>query len=491
MDIERLDAYLSSPDARLKTRITLASSFELYLKFIFLAINGTNITIKPFHSDIIKKLEDIVFQKNTKRNLCINIPVGAGKSLLIEYFISWCFAIDINNAFVYVSHSDTLINKLSKETKDIVSHPVWQSLFCAELKKDERSKVNWSFENSKNRTGLTAGTIGGAITGLDAGNPNIDGFSGALIIDDPVDAGNIKYELARQECIGFYENKLATRRRTANTPTILVMQRLHPEDLSGYLRQNYEEDWDFVIIPALDEDNKSFWEERYPSKDLLVILDKNANTFFAQYQQQPILDGGNLLKVDWFGITESLPPKFDYRFITADTAYKEKEQNDYTVFCYWGVKYDNGIKKLYLLDVKRKRIKSIDIESWIEPWIKQKVNYGFRYIWIEDKGHGIYLNQSFRTKGYNIPTEEKIKETLPRERDKVERANNVMPFINKLNYNILFYKDIEGIEDLKLEIASFPNGKHDDFVDCLIDAIKVALAEEDVVKKYTAFVYGN
>jgi len=490
MNIEQLQILLENPNNILKTRISLVASFEMYLRFMFLAINETNITIKPFHQSIIEKLEDIAFEHNEKRNLCINIPVGAGKSLITEYFISWCFARDINNAFIYVSHSDTLINKLSKETKDIVEHPVWKLLFQVELKKDEKSKINWSFNESKNRTGLMAGTVGGAITGLDSGNPNVEGFSGALIIDDPIDAGKIHYELAREECVRFYEDKLSTRRRTPTTPTILIMQRLHKDDLAGYLYEKYKDDWDFVVIPALNDDGTSFWDERFPVSELNQIRDNSPNKYFSQYQQQPLLEGGNMFKIDWFKFTGDLPDKFEYRYITADIAYKDKEQNDFTVFTYYGIKTIGEKKRLYVVDIQRNKIQSLDIERWIDGWIKEKISYGFRYVWIEDKSHGIYLNQAFRAKGYPIPSDEEIKETLPRDRDKVERANNVIPYIDKINNNVYINSNINCIEELKAELLGFPNAKHDDIVDTIIDGIKIGLAEMDIIKMYER-VYGR
>ena len=144
-------------------------------------------------------------------------------------------------------------------------------MFEHQLKKDDRQRVNFSFEGSKNRTGLTAGTTGGAITGLDAGNPNIEGFSGALIIDDPMDAGNARYEKSREEVVTFYDEKLSTRRRTPNTPTILIMQRLHLDDLVGWIEKNEPQEWEIVKISALDENGQSFWEERYPVEELKHI----------------------------------------------------------------------------------------------------------------------------------------------------------------------------------------------------------------------------
>jgi len=257
--------------------------------------------------------------------------------------------------------------------------------------------------------------------------------------------------------------------------------------LSGYILENEIDDWDCMVIPALDENDKpnGIIDQSQKSLDtILKIREMNPFKFYSQYQQKPIVDGGALFKIDWFCFTDDIPAKFDWRFITADIAYKEKEQNDYTVFSYWGVINIEGRNRLYLLDMKRRHINAIDIESWIEPWIKNKISYGFRQVWIEDKGHGIFLNQSFRVKGYHVPSEEEIKEILPRHKDKVERANNILSCIDGIWQNVYINNRIDCVDEFKKEILEFPNAKNDDTIDTLIDAVKIALFEEDIVEKY-------
>ena len=205
--------------------------FKSYILLMFFLINGSKYKLKPFHNKVMKALQDLVEGKNTKRNLALCLPVGSGKSLLVEYFITWCFARSVDNAFCYVAYSDRLITKLSKESKDIIESDAFKLLFNHYLKKDDRQKINYSFQGAKNRTGLTAGTLNSALTGLDVGNPNVDGFSGALIVDDPMSADEAVFPNARETVVRVYDEKLATRRRTAHAPTILIMQRLHVDDL--------------------------------------------------------------------------------------------------------------------------------------------------------------------------------------------------------------------------------------------------------------------
>ena len=73
------------------------------------------------------------------------------------------------------------------------------------IKKDDRQKINYSFQGAKNRTGLTAGTLNSALTGLDVGNPNVEGFSGALIVDDPMSADEAVFPNARETVVRVYD----------------------------------------------------------------------------------------------------------------------------------------------------------------------------------------------------------------------------------------------------------------------------------------------
>lgn len=490
MKIETIqDCYnlIENEETRQKLKLALMSSFVIYFKFMFLVMNGRKATIKPFMELIFGKLEDIVYQRNTKPNLLLNLSIGSGKSTIIQYFITWCFARDINNTFIYTSANDSLITRLSADTKYIIENEFFEKIFESKLKKSERAKINYSFENAIPRTGLIAKTLRGALTGLDVGSLDSSRFTGALLIDDPLDAGDIRSEIKKEECINIYKDKLSTRKRNFSVPTILVMQRLCTDDLSGYILEHETEDWDSVIIPALDDKDRPIGiidESMNSLETILKIRNTNEFKFYSQYQQKPIVDGGALFKIDSFCFTDDIPKKFDWRFITADIAYKEKEQNDFTAFSYWGVINIEGRNRLYWVDLVIRHINAVDIENWIEPWIKNKISYGFRQVWIEDKGHGIFLNQSFRKKGYHIPSEEEIKETLPRHTDKVERANNILSCIDGIWQNVYINNRIDCLPQLKKELLEFPNSKHDDIIDTLIDAVKIALFEEDIVEKY-------
>ena len=471
--IEKLD------DVNYRTHIAgiCKADFKRYLLTVFYIINGSKFYLKPFHKRVIKALQDLVDGKNKKRNLALCLPVGSGKSLIVEYFITWCFARSVDNTFCYNSHSDRLINRLSKECKDIIENPYWILLFENQLKKDDRQRVNFSFEGAKNRTGLTAGTTGGAITGLDAGNPNIDGFSGALIIDDPMDAGNARYEKSREEVVTFYDEKLSTRRRTPSTPTILIMQRLHLDDLVGWIEKNEPEQWEIVKIPALDENGQSFWEERYPVEELKHIQRINNFKFQSQYQQEPIASGGAVIKTEWFKYySTSVDYQYKRIFITGDTAQKVKEHNDYSVFFVWGV---TKFGKLQLLDRLRGKWEAPDLKRQVKilwnRWSKGIGNTPCSGLYVEDKASGTGLIQEIKRE-CAIPVL-----PLQADKDKLTRLEAVLAHIEAGNVELP--NSPEQNKELLNECEAFTRDdshSHDDQVDTLVYGIMVGLSKLQV-----------
>lgn len=476
--------FFNNPDTVKVLGLACLGDFKIYIKVMFYALNHKNFTFKPFHNMLISKLQDIVEGKNAKRNLMLNIPVGSGKSLIVEMFITWVFARNISAKFCYVSHSADLIAKLSNETKEIIYTKEWASMFGHELKRSERAKLEYSFEGGGSRSGLTGASMGGAITGVDAGNPNTGAdFGGALIIDDPMDVGNANSETQKNETIRIYTDKLATRLRSEKTPIILIMQRIAVDDLAAYVEKNEPDLWDIVKIPAISQDEKgnwsSIWPEKYPVEKMLKMAEINPTLFYSQYQQEPVISGGNLFKESMF-VRGPMPSSFDFTFITVDTAYKEKQENDYTVAAAWGCRsFSDGTKRVYLLDVFRERIKAADCEAYLVPFFRKWNTGNFVGALIEPKGHGIYLNQKMITYGLPMQSEEFIDEFFSdRRMDKVARANIVIPTLNTFPVVVSDNISDSMFTALKDELLNFPKGAHDDA--CFTADTLIATSRGDV-----------
>ena len=419
----------------------------------------------------IEDTYDITCFENPNFNANDIIVHNSGKSLLVEYFITWCFARSVDNAFCYVAFSDRLITKLSKESKDIIESDAFKLLFNHYLKKDDRQKINYSFQGAKNRTGLTAGTLNSALTGLDVGNPNVEGFSGALIVDDPMSADEAVFPNARETVVRVYDEKLATRRRTAHAPTILIMQRLHVDDLVGWTKQTEPDEWEYVEVPALDENNNSFWEERYPAKDLIKMRDTNMYKFQAQYQQNPIIAGGQMIKSEWFQFYQS-HPKYERIFIASDTAMKTGQHNDFSVFMVWGV-FQHSI---YLIDMLRGKWEAPELLKNIRMLTSQYMLWENRLkasaLYIEDKASGVGLVQQLKRES-RLPV---IPITVTK--DKVTRVEEVLPTLEAGRVFLPFDRNYGHNPQIIGECELFARDmshSHDDIVDTLVHSINVSV----------------
>lgn len=441
-----------------EARFVLGTSLTCFVSVFHWRTKHKTFTFKPFHKEIIKELEDIVFRE--PHNLIINISPRFGKSRLIEYFLAWTYAIQPNCNNIYTSYSDELVKKFSGEIKDILEDDFYQQVFGVSIKSDTKNKSLWktSFGGE-----MRATSMGGAITGFGAGNESGESYGGCLAIDDPLKADDARSATAKEHCIDYFKETLLSRRNNDKTPIIIIAQRLCVDDLVGYLLQKYPNDYKLISVPALDENDRSVWEGRLSTDTLIKMRNENPSLFYAQYQQQPRIEGGNLFKEEMFK-RGPLPSSFDYTFMTVDTAYKEKQENDYTAALYWGVRtWDNREKSLYLLDMFHKKISAADCEAYLVPFMQKYAQNRFIGAFIEPKGHGIYLNQKMHTYGVPMQSQKMIDDFFSdRRMDKVARANIVIP---SLNAHPIIVSDKISEKDyniIKEELLNFPKAAHDD-----------------------------
>ncbi len=269
---------------------------------------------------------------------------NTGKSLLIQYFITWCFARIKNSMFCYVAFGERLIKKLSRDSRNLMMMPEWEELFGKEMDPSDKSVLNYHLISGGVRSGLTAGTVSSAMLGLDAGVPGIDGFSGMLIMDDPNSPEVVSSVHEQIELPEVYQRKLATRRRTPTVPTFCVMQRHSVNDFAGWVAKNEPDEWEWVVIPAIDAEGNSFYPKRYPIEELRRLEKQNPFMFAAMYQQCPVENYGAYFHEEWIRTYRATPEKFSKVFITTDFGFTTS--GDKSLFCCWGLANDNN---MYLL----------------------------------------------------------------------------------------------------------------------------------------------
>lgn len=449
---------------------TLLLDFKEYVKWIHRIAQGAEYDMTSGHIKVCDKLQEYAEGKNTKRNLMINVYPGFGKSLLLQYFITWCFARDKNCMFCYIAYGEKLIKKLSRESRNLMMTEEWVELFGKEMDPNDKSVLNYHLISGGVRSGLTAGTISSAILGLDAGNPSSKmSFSGALLLDD-INSPEVRASIHEQyETPETYQRKLATRRRTPTTPTICIMQRHCENDFAGWIEKYEEDDWEFLIIPALGEDGESTYPKRYPKEDLEKIANRNPYLFAAMYQQKPLANAGLYFHEEWIRTFRTNPDSFNKIFITSDFGFTTT--GDKSVFCCWGLAKDNN---LYLLRSLQGKWESPDAKKCFEDFF-HRCNNAYRQcrrVYIENTLSGLGFIQEMRRE---CPQMAIVPLRRGAKKNKMNRAESAMTWLEA--GRVYFREADPNFVLARAELLAYnPADKNpkDEWIDNLGDACEIA-----------------
>lgn len=304
-----------------------------------------------------------------------------------------------------------------------------------------------------------------------------------IILDDLINPQEAQSEAERRHSLDWCRDSVFSRFNNPSQGCIVnVQQRVHLNDFVGEL---VNEDWVTVDMPIMFDKRRvysfgNFRKEcqegellqpnRFGEKEIDIYKRQLGETnrgkfiFSSQYMQNPIPDGGTVIKSEWFKHYSVLPP-LEYRNIYMDTAMKTKESNDYTVMQCWGYGKDG---KAYLIDQVRGKWEAPELERYaVDFWNKHRSTEGdvgvLRAMAIEDKSSGTGLIQKLR-RDYKIPVIE-----IKVDKDKIVRANDAAIYF--CGGFVLFPSKAPFLLDLKEEMCIFPDGKHDDQVDTTCHAI--------------------
>lgn len=426
-----------------------------FAQTMFRARKGAELVYNSHQKSICDALERVVLGK-TKR-LIINVPPRSGKTeLAVINFMAWCMGNWPDSEFIHASYSKRLATTNTWNARAIVEHETFAEIFGSpELRRDSNAKDEW-------RTGsggiVYATGAEGTITGYGAGKMR-PSFGGAIIIDDPHKAGEATSPTMRQNVLDWFSTTMESRKNSNETPIIVIMQRLHEEDLSGWLLGGGNgEDWEHLCIPAITENDESFWPKQFARENLKRMELANPYVFAGQYLQIPAPIGGGIFKEAWWQYYIA-SPMLEWRGIYADTAQKTKEQNDYSVLQLWG-KSTHG--QAVLLDQLRGKWEAPELLTQARAfWNKHRAS-GVRHFKIEDKASGTGLIQTLQREGVPVVA-------IPRSTDKLTRAMDAAPLIQ--SGNVLLPQDAPWLSEFMAEAAVFPNGAHDDQLDPMMDAV--------------------
>ena len=443
------------------------AGFLFFCRYFFKVLNGVKFRLNWHHEEIAHALIRC-YNHETKR-LVINIPPRYSKTeLVVVMFIAWCLMLNARCQFIHLSYSDELALDNSGRVKELIQLEEFQELWPLQIKKDTQSKGLW---RTHLNGGMKAGTAGGSVTGFGAGLGEDDAgesrFGGALIIDDPLKPDDEESEAIRKKTNRRLNATIKSRLNNPNTPIIMIMQRLHDDDPSGFvLNGGTGEKWEHLKIPVIDEAGNPLWEFRHGVKELTAIRTADKYVWNGQYMQEPIPDEGEYFHRDGANWYDKLPAHLNF-YGSSDYAVTEGG-GDFTEHAVWGVCPDGNV---YLVDWWSGQTKSdvwieeqLDlvakyspnwwggetgpIKASIEPWLRKRMRERKTYVTLKWTNHS---TANYKTAG-------------ARAFQALWEAGRVYLPTNK-----------QWAQDLLLQLTRFPLGTLDDKVDaCSIFARRIA-----------------
>lgn len=410
----------------------------------------------------------IIRKEEKGRDIIVNIPPRASKSLITSVFLlPWMWINDPTLPMISVSFDEDLSLLNAQYSKDIITNPEFQELYgdIFQIRRDQNSKGFFMNDKGGFRLSKTTGS-------------NITGHKGAVIIvDDPQNPKTAESAVNRQSTIDYYTRSLYNRLTPINLGVrIIIMQRLHEDDLTGYLLKSNPDDYLHICLPATDSElvNPPEYRSHYkeglldPIRLSLKTLQGFRKTlgergYSGQYDQSPAPLAGGILKKEWFDL---INPMFLRReddttpiHFYIDGAFTEKTENDPT-----------GIMAAFMQD------NYLYIVDFTEVWmdfptlIKFIIEYVQRFqysnksrIVVEPKASGLSIVQQLR----NV-SKLNVVEGIPPKEDKVTRAHSISPTCEGRRVRLV---DGTYAADFLEKISTFPNASHDEAVDLLVMAV--------------------
>jgi len=423
---------------------------------------------------ICEELEKVT--RGETQNLLINIPPGGMKSLLVQVFWPvWSWIQDPTLRLIGASFDHELTKRDSMRSMRLIQSPWFQERWGHRVGVEPDASVVYH-ENSA-RGWRNATSIGGKITGKHGDIAIIDDPSKPL---DMMRSPKIALKRARDWRYGTLPTRF---RDIAKARVVLIMQRLHEEDLAGLALA--EGGWTTVVLPMRFEPahphrhpkdprtvaGELFWPARFPEEAVKKLEGPHglgARQAAAQLQQRPTPEDGNIFKRGWFKYYVVRPARFDIVIISVDCAFKDADDSSFVVLQVWGMR---GGEYFLLEQIRRRMSFTETCAEFVALVRKWKVA---RAKLVEDKANGTAVIDTFKKKISGIIP------VTPKE-SKPARARAVSPLVEAGNVFLLATKIPDGehehlelpqwVEEYIEELVGFPFGAANDQVDATSQAL--------------------
>jgi predicted phage terminase large subunit-like protein len=393
------------------------------------------------------------------KRLIINMPPRHTKSEFASYLLpAWFLGKYPHKKIIQCSHTAELAVGFGRKVRNLVDTDAYRNVFSdLVLASDSKAAGRWN--TSKGGDYFAIG-IGGAVTGKGAD---------VLIIDDP----HSEQEAAIAEVNPDIYDKTyewytsgPRQRLQPGGAIVVVMTRWSKRDLTGQILKDAAAndslgEWEVIEFPAILPSEKPLWPEFWELEELeKVKRDVPNSKWMAQYQQNPISESAAIVKREWWQEwPKETPPQCDFILQSWDTAFEKTQRADYSACTTWGVFYHpddagNDQANIILLNAFRDRMEFPELKQCAIDEYREWDPDG---VIIEKKASGAPLIYEMRAMG--IPVQEF---TPTRGNDKISRLNAVSDLFAS---GRVWAPATRWAEEVIDEVAEFPAGTHDDYVD--------------------------
>lgn len=293
------------PTQRDILRSFLLSDILNFTRYFFKVRNKRKFVVGEHHILISRALNRVL--SGEVKRLMINVAPRYGKTeVAVKNFIAAGLALNSRAKFIHLSYSDDLVRDNSSEVQAIMREQEYMNLFRAFPASTNSKK--WYTEDGG---GLYAVSSSGQVTGFGAGLVDQEGddelnnemreleeniskdeiFGGAIVIDDPIKPDDALSPTIREKVNNKFETTIRSRVNSRNTPIVIIMQRLHEDDLCGVLLRQEPEEWEVLTLPCIITDEKgeeqALWPFKHTLQELKGLRNKNSYVFDTQYMQDP------------------------------------------------------------------------------------------------------------------------------------------------------------------------------------------------------------
>jgi predicted phage terminase large subunit-like protein len=490
--------------------------------------------VHGWHIDALSEHLQAVVDGDIRR-LVINIPPRTSKSSITSVaFPAWTWTQPEKShtsgpgvQFLFASYAQSLSIRDSTKCRRLIDSPWYKERWNnrVQLTQDQATKIR--FDNMQGGYRL-ATSVGGALTG--------EGGS-IIVVDDPHNAVEMESDLIRRNTLDWWDNSLSTR---LNDPKrgayIVIMQRLHEEDLTGHILSRNVGDWTHLCLPMEYEWNRHSvtsigWNDPRGCDDEgepLVLLGPNGERLArdseaqrtlqeeregvlltpdrfgpdeirilkaqlgpyqsaGQLQQRPEPKGGGIFKRDWWQLWEDDKfPAFEYILASLDTAYTEKEENDPSAMTVWGVfthkinqpnrivYRDNSFYEDYLTTETAHRVMLMN--AWEGRFEIHELISKVAETCVKFKVDRLLIE----SKASGISVAQELRRLYTNTNFAVQlmdpktqdKVARAYSIQHLFSEKLVYAPDRAWADMVITQCASFPKGKHDDLVDSVTQALK-------------------